>query len=77
MSRGTWTARGFEVLDMGGPDELTPKVVRALLPLVFRAVLAKSTSRGWGWALVVAHVEMRLLAKDERGLTLSVCACAG
>lgn len=25
-SRGTWTARGYEVLHMGGPDETTPKV---------------------------------------------------
>ena len=25
-SRGTWTERGFEVLNMGGPDETTPKV---------------------------------------------------
>ena len=66
---------------MGGPDELTPKVVRTLCASGVQscAVLAKSTSRGWGWgwALVVAHVEMRRLAKDERGLTLSVCACAG
>ena len=30
LSRGTWTERGFEVLDMGGPDELTPKVDNAV-----------------------------------------------